>query len=99
MRNAISPRLAMRTLRNIRPAPTRESARVRGSAAAGGRTSGAASPRHVRPGAIPRPRRRRELDDQDLLAVLHGVAGLHEAGAEDPVDGGDDLLRDAEHVD
>ena len=40
-----------------------------------------------------------ELDDEQLLAVLDGVARLDEAGADDAVARGDDLLGDAQHVD
>src|SRR5712671_264535 len=41
----------------------------------------------------------RGLDDDELLAVLDGLARLDEARADDPVDRGDDFLWDPEHVD
>ena len=66
MRSAISPRLAMRTLRNTLRPPT---------AAVG-----------------------RELDEDQVLAVLDRVARLDEARPDDAVRRRDDLLRDAEHV-
>ena len=41
----------------------------------------------------------RRFEADELLAVLDGVAAFDERGADDAVDGRDDLLADAEDVD
>ena len=67
------------------------------TAAPGSATAVAPSPaRAVRPS---RRRGRQELDPDELLAVLDRLAGLDEAGPDDPVGRRDDLGRDAEDVD
>ena len=55
--------------------------------------------RRWRDGGRSRGRRSQQLDLDDLLAVLHRVAGLHEARPHDPVGRRGQLLGDAEHVD
>src|SRR6187200_322902 len=49
--------------------------------------------------AVRRRGGRREFDDEQLLTVLDGVAGLGQARAEEAVDRRDHLLGDPQHVD